>query len=128
MQALGRELAEELNGGEVVALCGELGAGKTELVKGLAAGLGYHGMVTSPTFNLLHEYRGGRLVVFHFDLFRVEQAEEIVDLGWDELMEEGGVLAVEWAERYPHLLPPDALVLSIEIHPGDRRRVERAEL
>lgn len=123
MRALGRELAEELAGGGVVALCGELGAGKTELVKGLAAGLDYHGVVSSPTFTLLHEYRGGKCPLFHFDFYRVEEAEEIVDLGWDELLEEEGIVAVEWADRFPGLLPPNAEILEIEVLPGGGRRV-----
>lgn len=124
MRALGRELGRELRGGAVVGLDGELGAGKTELVKGLAAGLGFDGAVTSPTFTLLHEYRGGRLPLFHFDFYRVGQAAEILDLGWDELAEEG-VIAVEWAERFPELLPEGTLRLAIEIGPDGGRLVTR---
>ncbi len=127
MRALGREMAEELAAGSVLGLCGDLGAGKTELVKGLAAGLGYEGLVTSPTFTLLHEYRGGSRPLFHFDFYRVEAAGEIVDLGWDELVEEEGVLAVEWPERFPGLLPPETLILDIEFRPGGGRRVSRRQ-
>jgi len=123
MQALGRALARDLPPGAVVGLDGDLGAGKTELVKGLAVGVDYFGVVTSPTFTLLHEYRGGRRPLFHFDFYRVERAEEILDLGWDELIEEGGLCAVEWAERFPGLLPPGALRLGITISSEGWRRV-----
>jgi tRNA threonylcarbamoyladenosine biosynthesis protein TsaE len=124
MQALGRELGERLRAGGVVALDGELGAGKTELVKGLAAELGFQGVVTSPTFTLLHEYRTGRQPLFHFDFYRVKRAEEILDLGWDEFLEEaGGTLAVEWASRFPELFPPETIWLRLEIPPEGGRRV-----
>lgn len=124
MQALGRKLAEEMATGGVVALDGELGAGKTEMVKGMAAGMGYGGVVTSPTFTLLHEYRAGRKILYHFDFYRVENAQEIVELGWDELLEEpGSLLAVEWASRFPQLLPSAALRLELEILPEGGRRV-----
>ena len=123
MQALGRQLARELAPGAVIGLDGDLGAGKTEMVKGLAAGVGHPGAVTSPTFTLLHEYRGGERPLFHFDFYRVERAEEILDLGWDDFLEEGGLCAVEWAARFPSLLPPEALRLGITILPGGQRRV-----
>jgi tRNA threonylcarbamoyladenosine biosynthesis protein TsaE len=84
--------------------------------------LGYEGVVTSPTFGLLHEYRGGRIPLFHFDFYRVAHAMELLDLGWDDFLEEGA-LAVEWAERFPELLPDGAVALAIEIGPGDGRSV-----
>lgn len=123
MQSLGRALAGDLPAGAVIGLDGELGAGKTELVKGLALGIGYAGAVTSPTFNLLHEYRSGRRPLFHFDFYRVERAEEILELGWDEYLEEGGLCVVEWAGRFSGLLPAEALRLEITILPAGRRRV-----
>jgi tRNA threonylcarbamoyladenosine biosynthesis protein TsaE len=126
MQALGQELARGLECGRVIALCGELGAGKTELVKGMAAGLGFDGVVTSPTFTLLQEYRGGRIPLFHLDCYRVEEAAELVDLGWDDLIEEGA-LAVEWADRFPELLPAETLMLEIETEPGGGRVVRLRE-
>jgi len=126
MQALGRDLAGELINGGVIGLDGELGAGKTELVKGLAAGVGHGGPVTSPTFTLLHEYRMGVRALYHFDFFRVERAEEILHLGWDEFLEESGsILAVEWASRFPELLPGEALRVNLQILPGEARRVTR---
>ncbi len=125
MRDLGAMLAAELESGAVVAIDGELGAGKTELVKGLAAGLGYAGSVTSPTFTLLHEYRGGRLTLLHFDFYRVGSASEILDLGWDESLEEEAIVAVEWAGRFPDLLPCHALGLEIGILPRGGRQVRR---
>ena len=107
-RALGAAWAARCAGGEVFALHGPLGAGKTELVKGLARGLGFPGEVTSPTFSLLHEYLGGRLPLYHFDLYRLGGAEEAVRLGIEEYLEGGGVAVVEWPERIAGagLLPP----------------------
>jgi tRNA threonylcarbamoyladenosine biosynthesis protein TsaE len=104
----GHELGAASRAGDVIALCGELGAGKTELVKGIAAGLGHSGDVTSPTFTLVHEYRGGRLDVFHFDFYRIESVDEIPALGFDEYLAAGGLCVVEWADRFPGLIPPHA--------------------
>ncbi|NNC89706.1 MAG: tRNA (adenosine(37)-N6)-threonylcarbamoyltransferase complex ATPase subunit type 1 TsaE [Akkermansiaceae bacterium] len=123
MEALGRELAVDLAPGEVVALSGPLGAGKTQLVKGVALGLGYEGEVTSPTFTLLHEYRGGRRDLLHLDFYRIEDAAEVEALGWDELREDGAVVVVEWGEKFPGLLPAKSRRLEIEILPGGQRRV-----
>jgi tRNA threonylcarbamoyladenosine biosynthesis protein TsaE len=121
MQALGQKLASELQSGSCVALLGPLGAGKTQFVKGLAAGLGYFGDVTSPTFSLLHEYRGGREDLFHLDFYRIEAESELVDLGWDELLEDGVVVA-EWADKFPALLPPSTRWIRIShLKEGERR-------
>ena len=122
MHALGVLLAGRLEPGRAVALCGPLGAGKTQLVKGLAAGLGHSGEVTSPTFTLMHEYRGGREALFHFDFYRVKSEGELLELGWDELLDEGVVVA-EWASRFPRLMPRDCLWLELEMSPNDGRRV-----
>lgn len=125
MQALGHELAGRLDAGAVLALSGDLGAGKTELVKGLAAGLGFLGPVTSPTFALLQEYRGGTRPLFHLDCYRLEHPQELVELGWDELLDEGGIVAVEWAERFPGLMPPGTLWLEVRILPEGSRLVSQ---
>jgi len=93
--------------GSVFALIGELGAGKTRFAKGLAAGVGYTGEVTSPTFALVQEYRGGRLPVFHFDFYRVEAADELLSLGWDDYLDARGVCVIEWADKFADLLPAD---------------------
>ena len=126
MIALGAELAQELIDGSVIALCGGLGAGKTHLTKGLAAGLGCSGEVTSPTFSLAHEYTGGRLPMFHFDFYRMESEDEVVRIGWDEYLDAGGVIVVEWPHKFPNLLPRNTLWLTLEIK-GDSRLVRRKE-
>src|SRR6476646_7563934 len=111
--ALGRELAAALTAGEVLLLFGDLGAGKTAFVRGLAEGLGVsRDEVSSPTFTLIQEYRGGRLTLFHVDLYRIEDPREFDELGLDEIAEDG-VLAIEWAERLPQA-PPHAIRISIE--------------
>ncbi|MEQ1572762.1 MAG: tRNA (adenosine(37)-N6)-threonylcarbamoyltransferase complex ATPase subunit type 1 TsaE [Vicinamibacterales bacterium] len=98
-QAVARDLAEDLKAGDVLLLSGNLGAGKTVFVRGLAEGLGLDpGEVSSPTFTLVHEYRGGRLTLYHADLYRVEQAAA-GDLGLEEMGVEDGVLAIEWPDR-----------------------------
>ncbi|MCS7172525.1 MAG: tRNA (adenosine(37)-N6)-threonylcarbamoyltransferase complex ATPase subunit type 1 TsaE [Armatimonadetes bacterium] len=110
---LGRRLGAALRPGDVVALVGELGSGKTTLVQGVAQALEARGRVASPSFLIVHEYRG-RLPIYHVDLFRL-RPEELEPLGLEELFDEGGVVLVEWAERAEHLLPPDALWIRLEI-------------
>src|SRR3982751_6299894 len=103
--AIGRELAPSLSAGAVLLLSGDLGAGKTAFVRGLAEGLGVsRDEVSSPTFTLIQEYRGGRLPLFHVDLYRIEDLREFDELGLDEIAEDG-VLAIEWAERLPGTPP-----------------------
>lgn len=96
---VGRKMAEGLRGGEVIALRGGLGAGKTAFVRGLAAGLGYQGRVQSPTFTIVNEYIGGRLPLFHFDLYRLGSEDELFEIGWEDYLERGGVCALEWSEN-----------------------------
>jgi tRNA threonylcarbamoyladenosine biosynthesis protein TsaE len=123
MEALGAALGAELPPGSVLALVGGLGAGKTRMVKGLARGAGYGGEVTSPTFALVHEYRGGRLPLFHLDLYRLKSADELLAIGWDEFLDEGGLVIVEWADLFPELLPPATRWLRFEVLPEGGRRV-----
>jgi len=103
--AHGRALGATLRAGDVIALDGELGAGKTHFVKGIAAGLGCDGDVTSPTFTLVHEYTGGRLPLFHFDFYRLESEDETLRIGLDDYLGAGGVIVIEWAGKFPALLP-----------------------
>jgi len=104
--ALGEEFARACRPGDIFALCGDLGAGKTHFVKGLAAGLGCDpDAVTSPTFTLIHEYAGGRLPLFHFDFYRLESEDEALRIGFDDYLAGDGVLAIEWANKYSALLP-----------------------
>ena len=104
-QALGCAEGARCAAGDVVALCGDLGAGKTQFVKGLVAGLGATSEVTSPTFTLIHEYDGGRLPVYHFDFYRLDSTAEAIALGLDEYLDGTGVSVIEWADKFPDLLP-----------------------
>jgi tRNA threonylcarbamoyladenosine biosynthesis protein TsaE len=114
--AAGRELASSLMAGSVVLLSGDLGAGKTAFVRGLAEGLGVNPQdVTSPTFTLVQEYRGGRLPLYHVDLYRLKSIE-VDDLGLDEMAWSGGVIAIEWPDRLPR---PMDNVVSVTIEHGD---------
>lgn len=110
--------------GSVVALHGELGAGKTCFVQGMAAGLGIEGPVTSPTFTLLHEY-GEPVRLIHMDAYRLSGPEEAEDLGFEEWLERGAILAVEWPERISPLLPPHTLHLYLELGEAVEERVLR---
>jgi tRNA threonylcarbamoyladenosine biosynthesis protein TsaE len=123
MEALGAELAAGLEAGAVLALVGGLGAGKTRFVKGLAKGLGFSGEVTSPTFALVHEYRGGRLPLFHFDLYRLKDEQELLGIGWDEFFDEPGIVVAEWADLFPDLLPEGTQWLHFEVLPEGGRRI-----
>lgn len=98
-EQLGETLAAKLKGGEIIAFRGDLGAGKTCFTRGLAKGIGYLGVVTSPTFALINEYRGGRLDIFHFDMYRVDSWESLYSTGFFEYIEEGGVVVAEWSEN-----------------------------
>jgi len=109
--------------GAVFALVGDLGAGKTHWTKGLACGLGFDGVVTSPTFALAQEYRGGRLPAFHFDFYRIETAEELLAMGWDEYLDQGGVIIAEWADKFPQMLPEQAVWLDFKVLPDGSREI-----
>ncbi len=101
----GRTEAAQLRRGDVLALCGELGAGKTHFVKGVAAGLGTKAEATSPTFTLIHEYVGGKWPLYHFDFYRLEDEDEALKIGLDEYLDGDGVCVIEWADKFPGLLP-----------------------
>jgi tRNA threonylcarbamoyladenosine biosynthesis protein TsaE len=103
--AFGQTQASDLRRGDVLALSGDLGAGKTHFVKGLAAALGTVAAVTSPTFTLIHEYLGGRLPLYHFDFYRLEGEDEALKIGLDEYLDGDGVCVIEWADKFPYLLP-----------------------
>lgn len=110
---LGRRLAAALSPGAVVAYRGDLGMGKTAFTRGLARGLGCEGRVTSPTFTIVNEYEGPGLPLFHFDMYRLEDAGDLFDIGWEDYLDRGGVCAVEWSERVEEALPEDAVTVSI---------------
>jgi tRNA threonylcarbamoyladenosine biosynthesis protein TsaE len=122
---LGRAAAVVAGPGGVIALIGGLGAGKTHWTKGLVAALGCAVEVTSPTFSLVHEYRGGHLTVFHFDFYRLQSAAELLALGWDEYLDAGGLIIAEWADKFPELLPPETLWLRFAVEPDQTRSVSR---
>jgi tRNA threonylcarbamoyladenosine biosynthesis protein TsaE len=113
-QKAGREVGRDLPAGSVVALTGQLGAGKTQFVKGLVAEIGAPVKVTSPTFTLIHEYTGGRLPVYHFDFFRLEDRQSAERLGLEEYFFGDGICVVEWADKFRELIPPGALWISFE--------------
>ena len=130
-RALGGRLAEKLGPGSVVAFTGDLGAGKTAFTAGLAAGLGITERVTSPTYTIVNEYEGGRLPLFHFDLYRLESAEELFDIGWEDYLDRGGVCAVEWSERAADALDGETVFVRIRRGEGDAQRaitIEGVEL
>jgi len=116
-RSLAKQLADKLKPGNIVALGGDLGMGKTAFTAGLAAGLGVTDRVTSPTFTIVNEYEGGRLPLFHFDLYRLEHADELFDIGWEDYLFRNGVCAVEWSERAADLIEGD--VIRVDIRRGD---------
>jgi tRNA threonylcarbamoyladenosine biosynthesis protein TsaE len=123
---LAAELAETLEPGAVIALDGDLGAGKTHFVKGLAEGLGYAPHeVRSPTFTIVQVHEGGTMPLYHFDAYRVGSPQEFVDLGFEEYVYGDGVTVVEWPERVEELLPKDTIWLSMTHVSPSERRIER---
>ena len=122
-RSIAKALSERVTAGTAILLCGDLGAGKTAFVKGLAEGLGLSSDdVTSPTFTLVHEYRGGRLPLIHVDLYRLERAD-LDDLGMDAQLADEGVLAIEWAERLTRPLPAALSVLITDAGDDEREIV-----
>lgn len=122
-EALGEQLAQRLMPGAVLAFTGDLGAGKTAFVRGLARGLGCSGRVTSPTFTIVNEYEGGRLPLFHFDMYRLESADELFDIGWEDYLAQQGVCAVEWSEKVEEALEEPLIRVDIRRGHGDAQRI-----
>ena len=122
-EALGARLAGGLDAGRVVAFTGDLGAGKTAFVSGMARALGVEERVTSPTFTIVNEYEGGRLPLFHFDMYRLGSADELFHIGWEDYLARGGVCAVEWSENVAEAVEGDAVRVSICRGDGDDDRV-----
>lgn len=112
-EAIGAALAAHLQPGTVLAYRGDLGAGKTAFTRGLARGLGYAEPITSPTYTIVNEYLGGRLPLFHFDMYRLTSADDLWDIGWEDYLERGGICAVEWSENVEEALE-GAVTVSIE--------------
>jgi len=119
----GRHFAASLQPGDVVALTGDLGAGKTCLVKGIALGLGVTQDVTSPTFTIIHEYRGGRLPLAHIDLYRLNSEREALNIGIEDYLNGPGITVIEWAERIESLLPPQTKRIRLAVVDDNSRSI-----
>ena len=122
-ESFGRQFAGNIKPGDVLALTGDLGSGKTQFVKGLGAGLGSTTTATSPTFTLIHEYSGGQLPIYHFDFFRVEDRQAAERLGLDEYFFGNGVSVIEWADRFPDLIPENARWIAFETKSETQRAI-----
>ena len=122
-RALGGRLADALWAGAVVAFTGDLGAGKTAFVSGMARALGVEERVTSPTFTIVNEYEGGRLPLFHFDMYRLGDADELFHIGWEDYLARGGICAVEWSENGEEAMEDDAVRVAIRRGADDNTRV-----
>ena len=126
-RTLGERLARVLQPGAVVAFTGDLGAGKTAFISGMARGLGIQEPVTSPTFTIVNEYEGGRLPLFHFDMYRLGSADELFHIGWEDYLARGGVCAVEWSENVAEAMEDDALRVDMARGADEDSRVIRIE-
>lgn len=122
-ETLGERLAARLRPGDVIAYTGDLGAGKTAFTRGLARGLGIPDRVTSPTFTIVNEYEGGRLPLFHFDMYRLGSADELFDIGWEDYLRRGGVCAVEWSENIADALEGDLVRVDLRRGDGENERI-----
>lgn len=123
-ETFGRQLAADIRAGSILALTGDLGSGKTQFVKGLVAGLGSNAPVTSPTFTIVHEYAGGRLPIYHFDFFRLEDRQSIARLGLDEYFFGDGVSVVESADRFSEFIPEQARWIGFEVKSESSRFIK----
>jgi tRNA threonylcarbamoyladenosine biosynthesis protein TsaE len=121
-EKIGAALAQQLAPGTVIAYRGDLGAGKTAFTRGLARGLGYTDLVTSPTYTIVNEYLSGRIPLFHFDMYRLKNSDDLFDIGWDDYLERGGVCAVEWSENVADAME-NAIFVTIEKTGEDTRRI-----
>ncbi len=121
-EALGYALGQAISGNTVLAYEGDLGAGKTALTRGLARGLGADDLVTSPTYTIVNEYLSGRLPLFHFDMYRLHDSEELWDIGWEDYLQRGGVCAVEWSENVRDAME-NAICIRIEKLGDNTRKI-----
>lgn len=123
-EAAGARIAGKIKPGGVLALVGDLAAGKTQFVKGLVQGLGSSEAVTSPTFTILHEYGAGRIPVYHFDFYRIENIAALRAIGFDEIVFGNGISVIEWADRFPESIPGQACWIKFEIISPDQRKID----
>ncbi len=119
-EQFGEQLAATLQPGSVIAMYGDLGAGKTAFIRGLARGLGVKGRVSSPTFTIVNEY-AGRIPLFHFDMYRLSSADALFDIGWEDYLTRGGICAVEWSENVPGAFDQDVITVRI-LKTGEQSR------
>lgn len=122
-EALGEALAQKLSEGSVVAFTGDLGAGKTAFIRGMARGLGILSRVTSPTFTIVSEYEDGTVPLFHFDMYRLHSADELFDIGWEDYLRRNGICAVEWSEHVSSALEDDCIRVDIRRGAEENQRV-----
>lgn len=114
MQNLGRRIADNIKGGDVIALIGDLGVGKTEMTKSIAKSLGIKSHVTSPTFTIVKDYIGDKFRLHHFDVFRMNDSEEFLDIGGMEMLDDGSISIIEWADIIKDVLPEDTIYIKLE--------------
>lgn len=119
----GYELGRSAKAGTVIALIGDLGTGKTTMTKSIAEGLGVTDTITSPTFNIVKEYYSGRLPLYHFDVYRISDPDEMFEIGYEEYFFGEGVCVVEWADLIEELLPEDAIIINIEYGANEKERI-----
>ena len=122
-QALGANLAQAAQAGDAILLVGDLGAGKTHFAQGFASGLGIEEVPTSPTFNLVFQYIGGRLPLYHFDLYRLDNPEQLEDIDYYGITEGDGVSLVEWGDKFEEAAPDDCLVMDFSVLPDGAREI-----
>lgn len=121
-ELVGQRLGEKLIGGEIIAFRGDLGAGKTAFTRGIAKGLGITMRVTSPTYTIVNEYIGGRLPLFHFDMYRLASEDDLFEIGWEDYLRRGGVCAVEWSENVSEAME-NAISVEIEKISDESRKI-----
>ena len=119
----GKKLGQQAAPGQILALTGDLGAGKTTLTKSIAAGLGISEMITSPTFTIVKEYHSGRLPLYHFDVYRIGDIDEMYELGYEEYFFGSGLCVVEWADLIEELIPEEAMWISIAYGEREEERI-----
>ncbi len=119
----GKRLGELINEKCVIAFVGGMGSGKTCFTSGLCRGLGYSGDVTSPTFALVNEYQGGRLPIFHFDMYRIGSDDELYSVGFYDYLDQNGVLVIEWSENIEYSLPSDSVYITFSNHDKNNRTI-----
>jgi tRNA threonylcarbamoyladenosine biosynthesis protein TsaE len=120
---IGSKIIRDMPTAAVLSLIGDLGSGKTEFVKGLALGLGIAAEVTSPTFTIIHEYRGGRYPLFHMDFYRLLEERELEEIGFDGYLRAGGICAIEWGDKFPSRLPRDSIKVFFRMNDDDTREI-----